>query len=391
MNSSSESLKMVAKCGENESEAESKDGEPEMNNNALLDYRNISEIYLQISRKGILSYYGDMEKWTPPVPPPEDNNISEGGLDPRFSAVRLSIFDPGNTVPLKPSVIEAVRDLDRCVLSQTVLSLIRNAGCYAFLACATYLAIEGHRLFHDLQLKVIDGRIAVLVFLVLGFVTVPFQIIHILSELKPGSPSSLVGAMLRNQVTHAKFLETVTQLRSAAPYVGAEVRLSTGSLGRKLLPNEAARKLDTVFLYDSWADNSLPLAHTRWPDDASGWIILGKDYQLSGANSVTWINDETNKFKASVSNLRKGSGMTFDYVLDLQEGVSFPDAQAYLVHPDTESSQFYHFQVYRNMLLLCLDSIYNVLFHVRTRRFDDYVIVKVLRGPTDPGLTLTPC
>lgn len=378
---------MVAKCGEDENEIESKDDELDGNNGSILNSRNISEIYLQISRKGILSYYGDLEIWTKPDPPPEDNDFTENGIDPRFSATRLSIFDPGNTVSLKPSVAEAVRHLDRRVLVQTVLSLIRNAGCYAFLACVIYLAIAGHRLFFDLESKVIDGRIAVLVILALGLVTLPFQIFHILSELKPGSTSSLVGAMLRNQVTQAKFLEIVSELRSAAPYVGAEIRLPSGSVSRKTPPNEAARNLDTVFHYDSWADNSLPLANTRWPDEASGWIILGKDYQLSGAESMTWINDETNKFKESVQSSRNGSGMSLDYVLDLQEGVNFPDAQAYLVHHSTEASAFYRFQVYRILLLLCLDSVYHVLFHVRTRRFDDYVIVKVLRGPSDPSLT----
>lgn len=364
----------------------------------------VSDIYRQLSSKGILSYYGhdsetaeqgdartvfDLDHQSPSSSHPSSFTEEKATADPRHSPIKISVVEDGEgTGPgssLKPSTLRAPRDLRLLAAGEVLRSAGRNAGCVAFLASVVYLAVEGDDFFPSLRLRSIDGRVAALVFLCLGAVAIPFQVVHALSEVRNrrggGGGRTLVAQMLLRPVTRAKLDELLVQLRDASPYVGVEIlppRRWSVLCCRRV--DETNRKLSSVLRYDSWTDATPPTTHGGG-SSSSRWVVVCKDYRSSGATTQASIDEELDRFEDSVNlGRRRRRGVSVEFVLDLQEGMSFPDAQAILVHPSAlEESRFYSFRTYFVLLCLCLDSVYNALFYVVTKRLPDKRIVKIIR------------
>jgi hypothetical protein len=111
------------------------------------------------------------------------------------------------------------------------------------------------------------------------------------------------------------------------------------------------------------------------PGDRFGWWserITGSRIKKTAATTENYIADF----------VRQHNDGKFSYVLDVAEGMGFPDADAHLVLGDdfakglAAKAWFYDVRVYLTLSCLCLDSVYSMVFHAVTRFAGSYYIVK---------------
>ena len=338
------------------------------------------------------------------------STVSSGSL------VRLTTVDGHSSVPIKATgpEVDAIA-LQRTMCRQLAASLVRNLACYSAVVCLVIIAAETS-IFVDGLTHSPYSYVALVVVLTASLVGVAFQLIHICSEFAGTRRSSLcgdgrgcgrtrsiaaatiVGGMLGRAMGSEEFERLIGARQESEPYLGAEARwrrrVSRRAFVKKSLERcdsagGTARKTDKVLSFRAWSDGSARVDDQTWSRAAAGdsdaaagsfWIIVGKDYRATSEATRRSIEADVAAFRRESGYDEYTSEMRFEYVFDTQHGDTFPDAEAFLVHPPGKPSAptFYRCAVYRTMLCLALDSVYVLLFRCTTRRVKPYFVVKYI-------------
>ena len=282
-------------------------------------------------------------------------------------------------IAVKPSVKHEVRHIRHKVMRHFLYSVLRNGMCWMFVVCTVAVCVGRRNVYEWLH----DERVSVLVLLILGLLGVPFQAVHVARELKNKKPS-IVACMLRNLRNVTDFKQTVRERQTSPPYLAVEIALKSGAIAHwvqsKTDANEwmqTSRRNIKILDVESWMDRSAPVDGQRWDDLESFWIILSKNYRFMDKNVQTKTQEEASQFKKDCQYDKFMYFMTFQYVLDVQEGDYFPDAEACLVYK-SHKSKLYQWITYTVFLSLALDCIYQLMFYSKTKSAEDYYFIKFI-------------
>jgi hypothetical protein len=155
--------------------------------------------------------------------------------------------------------------------------------------------------------------------------------------------------------------------------------------------------------YAEWTDLSRPIREIDWqPKTGRGlccrhgngsprgpWrIVVAKDFRFIMNSTTGGGNDPMAALVADfqTSEQYNSRTMKFDMLLDVEQGDrAFPDAEPFLIFDDADkktcSTSWYSVVCYRISLVLCLDSLYSVVFYASAKAIDHYVVVKCIRNP----------
>lgn len=284
---------------------------------------------------------------------------------------------PSDGVAIKPSVAKERRHIKCKAARQLVYAVLRNTACWLFVACVIVLAQEDKSTIRG---WLDDDRISVIILLVVGLLGIPFQVVHAVREIQNRRPSLLL-TMLRQARDIKDFKEMVRQRQLCPPYLAVEVSLKSGAMAR--VKKEAdgwmltTRKNIKVLDCNSWLDVSVPIEDQRWQELGAFWVVLTKEYRFLDKQVEEATQQEVAQFKRDCSYDKFMYFMNFRYVLDVQEGDYFPDAEACLVYQQDRPA-LYRLTTYKVCLCLALDMAYHILFYLATKRAKDYYFVKFI-------------
>ncbi|KAK2168299.1 hypothetical protein LSH36_18g05061 [Paralvinella palmiformis] len=311
-------------------------------------------------------------------------NESNGGKLPsrpsQTSIPHIALSDdlkPTDGVPIKPSVAKENRHMKRKAARQLVYSVLRNGLCWLFVSCVLVIALEDVATIRE---WLDDARICIIVLTIVGLLGLPFQAVHVIREFRNKRPS-LLATMLRQARDTKDFKEMVRERQLSPPYLAVEVSLKSGAIARvrkeadgwMLTTRRNIKALD----FNSWLDISVPIADQRWEDMGSFWIVLTKEYRFLDKTVEQATQEEVAQFKRDCAFDKYMYFMDFQYLLDVQEGDYFPDAEVCLVYQKNRPP-LYRLIIYKVFLCLALDVFYQMAFYLATKHAKDYYFVKFI-------------
>lgn len=253
-------------------------------------------------------------------------------------------------------------------------SVVRNVMCYCCLvSLVAILSASGG----EFQLWLVDEKIIVLMLMCMGIVAIPFQVMHVVSEFKYKKPS-LVLQMLMNQLSIDDFNRIIQACQLSPPDIYSEITLKSGSMSQEDPEHwtRTTRKTLRPLPYSGWADQSLSIRSLDWPDGKStSWIVVTKDFRSVDVETYNSIQNDIKEFSEENGYFASSYFMTRETVLQLTEVDALPDVQLFLVY-DKLCPGFYNPQIYKVCLCICLDCLYQLLFHLLTPKMDNYSLVK---------------
>ena len=268
------------------------------------------------------------------------------------------------------------RKLHRKVYAQIAMALFRNIVCWTGLVCLIFLLSRASVAFDHW------GTPKLVVFVVIicaAFLTVGFHAHRTYLDLTFQKPT-LVMDLLRDAVSREEFHRKIQDRELSAPEIFVEVSLRGGAMSYED-PNHwtrsPGRKTTKEISYRGWADQSKGVHTIPWPENGAAWIIVAKDFRCLDKETMTSVEKDAADFRKETEFDRNSYFMNFEYILQWKESDSCPDAEPFLVFPD-ERSNVYNVDVYRASMLLCLDSIYRIVFHLLTKNLNNYNIVKFI-------------
>ncbi len=285
--------------------------------------------------------------------------------------------DHSDGIQLKTDVRDQVKHLHGKAWRQLAQALLRNLLCYMFLCSLIAVISAGY----DLPRWLEDSRVTAIIIMCLSFVGIPFQIIHAVRETRNKTPSLLGSMLMTSRFT--RDLEDLLNFRlSSAPRIVLEVKAKSGLLFPGAEPehwSRTSRKCNRVLSYQSWWDSSKDVQNALPKDKGRAfWIIVAKDYRAADSSTQKSIASDIRSFKKETSYSDHMYLMSFEHILDLEEGDFFPDAQAFLVFFGDDHPKFYSHKLYMGLTYAALDGFYSAVFHCMTRNMPDYYITKFM-------------
>ncbi len=279
--------------------------------------------------------------------------------------------------PLKQYEIwKKCKKLHRKAITQIVMALFRNILCWSGLFCLIVLMSQASIILDDWNTPKL---VVVVVIICAGFLTLGFHAHRTFLDLTFQKPT-LVMDLLRDAVSREEFNRKIHDRELSAPEIFLQVSLRGGAMSYED-PNHwtrsPGRKTTREISYRGWADQSKGVHSIPWPDDQAGWIIVAKDFRCLDSDTMTSVEKDAADFRKETDFDRNMYFMNFEYILQWKESDSCPDAEPFLVFPD-ERTSLYNVDVYRACMILCVDSIYRIVFHLRTRNMKNYYIKKFI-------------
>ncbi len=274
-------------------------------------------------------------------------------------------------------IAKAIKKINQRYITQILLSLLRNVLCWACLVTMIIMASAGSNFpnWHHENIAV------VVIIFAMGLLGVGFHAYRAYLDLSFENPT-LIAQMLRDAISRDEFTRKIQNRQLSAPEVLIEVRLKSGAMSYDE-PNHwtrSGRKKCKELEYRGWADQSPSVQQFKWPESGAAWIIVSKDFRC--------VDDATkNSLESEVLEFRKDTGyndnsyfMDLEYILQWKENDSCPDCEFYLVYDDTRAARagLYNFDLYKASWILALDSLFRIVFHLRTKRMDDYFLIKFI-------------
>ncbi len=288
-----------------------------------------------------------------------DDQITEGGC------------------PLKQrEITKKIRKLRRKAMAQIAMALFRNVLCWSGIVCLIVLLSQASIVFEEWS----TPRLVIIVMIICGgILTIGFHAHRAYLDLTFQKPT-LIMDLLRDAVSRDEFNRKIQNRELSAPEILMQVSLRGGTMSYED-PNHwtrsPGRKTTREVTYRAWADQSNGVHSITWPHDKSAWVIVAKDFRCLDNATMTSVNADATEFRKETDYERNTYYMDFEYVLQWREADSCPDAEPFLVFQD-ERAPLYNVDVYRASMLLCLDSVYRIAFHVLTARMDEYYVVKFI-------------
>ena len=186
--------------------------------------------------------------------------------------------------------------------------------------------------------------------------------------------------LLRDALSREEFYRKIQNRELSAPEIFAQVSLRGGAMSYEDTDHwtrSPGRKITKEITYRGWADQSKGVHTIPWPENKAVWVIVVKDFRCLDEDTMKSVEKEAADFRRETEFDKYSYYMNFEYILQWKESDSCPDAEPFLVFPDDRSS-LYSIDVYRASMLLCLDSIYRIVFHILTKNVTDYFIVKFI-------------
>ncbi len=137
------------------------------------------------------------------------------------------------------------------------------------------------------------------------------------------------------------------------------------------------RKTVRELSYRGWADQSAAVNTIAYLEDGASWIVVAKDMRCVDDQSKKSIDGEIAEFRRDTGFDANAYFMNFEVNLQYKEADSSPDAEAFLMF-DNGRALIYHMNLYKASWFLALDSICRIIFHLNTRRLEDYYIIKFI-------------
>ena len=274
------------------------------------------------------------------------------------------------------AVWKQVRKLHRKVYAQIGMALFRNIVCWAGLICLIYLLSRASIAFEQWGTP---RLVLVVVIICSGFLTVGFHAHRAYLDLTFQKPT-LIMDLLRDAVSREEFKRKVQNRELSAPEIFVEVSLRGGAMSYEdpaHWTRSPGRKTTKEITYRGWADQSKGVHTIPWPENGAAWIVVGKDFRCLDKDTWTSVEKDAADFRKDTDFDLNSYFMNFEYILQWKESDSCPDAEPFLVFPD-ERTNLYNIDVYRVSMLLCLDSLYRIVFHVLTKNMTDYYVLKFI-------------
>ena len=316
---------------------------------------------------------------------PEKKQPTTGGVHPTdvHFVKNGTTGDPAVNIPvsaedgssIKPNVRQQVKALRSKIVRQVIYSILRNFLCYLFAFCLLVLLVNAKE-FSDWDALT---EVVLLMLLCFGLVGIPAQCLHIYRELR-NTRRTVIPQMLVRWKYRDDFVSMCQAWQTSAPYIALEISLRCGTISSDD-PNhwtKTTRKTDKKLTYRVWTDNSENIHAIPWNNSSRGnWIIVSKDYRSVNKETEKSIKEDVDAFSLDSLYNNYKYFMRRDFILDVTDGQPFPDAMPYVVFTERRS-KFYNFTIYKIFLCLCLDSVYNLIFHALTKNMGEYCIVKYI-------------
>ena len=287
-----------------------------------------------------------------------------------------------NRHQLKTAINTRVNHLKGKIYRQIVYSLGRNLLCLTFLICLLVLLPHAN----NFNKKFLEGEgIVVILSMCLGAVGIPFQIYHIVGELKGNKPrTTLLRKMLQNPLHRSGFEEKLQERIASPPSFAIEIQLNSAAICLSEDPNHwstTSRKIEKSFPYDEWMDESEPCSRVL---DLSGrkyqWLFVVKSFFMDDDKTKELMNRDIAAFKQQTQYDKLKYFMSLEYILDLKEVDFFPDVEAFLIYTcDEESNMFYTLKCYKMFLFFCVDFVYHLIFHRLSGYSTNFYVVKIIK------------
>ena len=287
----------------------------------------------------------------------------------------VAVGDGDEKLCMKP-IDSEVHKLHNRMRKELALSVLRNFLCYMFVACVVAIALSDH----DISEWPLVCKILGLPVLLFGTIGVVLQVMHVMALLRGNSTSVLVG-MLREGASPTEFGKMLEERRAAAPYMAVDVVLrkhtSKRSIGDTNDWARLSRETLKCLVFTSWTDRTGDIDQIPLPANKACWLILVKEYRCTDCRTKDSFACEVKSFCQDTGYNDHLQRMKLKYVLDVQQGEYFPDADPHLVRPD-RCSILYSTVFYTVTSCLALDAVFGLLFHCLTRNIGVYKIIKCM-------------
>lgn len=329
--------------------------------------------------------------------------------------------DSIKSVSLKPAYRKSIYRLMTRMIVETLLSYVRNIGCYLFFVCFVSIVILHPQ---PVLMSRPDYEIDV-VLLLIGSLILSWQIFNVIKQAFKFKTSVLQEVLMHNLADAEEFEEIVRKKRSSPPYLTLELKVkklsavacflfSCCTCCRRGMDNLMPKRHCTVLYFDSWFDASYieyrkaskkPSASIEEGQQQSSifqgvmpstphMVIISKDCKLYDQTTSSSIDQEAKTVKTLFSEDLEldESHVTSEINVDVQEGLRFPDVEAFLI-VDTLSLErgrknsktffarhpFFSTKMLLFFSLLALDSLYYTIFLLKCLKPTRFCVVKYVK------------
>ena len=301
--------------------------------------------------------------------------VHDNGGPTKPTDTAVSVGEVDEKLCMKP-IDKEVHKLQVRIRKDLALSVLRNFLCYLFVTCLVMVALNVQHISAWPLLWKVMG----LLFLLVGCVGLVLQVVHLVALLRGRSPSVLVG-MLREGASPDEFGKMLEERRAAAPYMAVDVILKKHASKRGMGDADDWTRLSRETLkslvFSSWKDCTGGVDEIPLPANKACWLILVKEYRCTDGRTKEAFACEVKTFCQDTGYNDHLRRMKLKYVLDVQQGDYFPDADPHLVRPEGYLA-LCSVLPYTVMTGLALDSVYSLLFHCITRNIGVYKIIKCM-------------